>query len=332
MEKLKALVLPTEAHLQRVCPPDVYNLINEYFDAKFNKTGAEYTKEEQDAMIGDAEVLLTTWGSPILDADSILKAEKLKYIGHAAGTVKSRVPFGAFERGIRVFSAARRISDSVADWCMAAIMTMLRRFPEFDAGMRAGAPWAGGDPFGYELTGAEIGIVALSSTAKALLPLLAPFRCDILAYDPYATEDQANALGARLGSLEEVMSRPIVSVHLPVLPSTLGMITKEHFALIPDGGLFINSSRSVVLDEAALIAELASGRIRGALDVFGVEPLPSDSPLLALKNVLLTPHIAGATAQSYAALMRAVVENIINAIEGKPTEYEIKPASWDLLA
>jgi phosphoglycerate dehydrogenase-like enzyme len=143
MSKLKALVLPSKARLDNVCPPDVFELINGYFDAAFNLTGKDYSEEEQYALIGDAEVLLTTWGSPVIDAAGLAKAPKLKYIGHAAGTVKSRLPYEAFARGVRVFSAAPRIAGSVADWCLAAIMAMLRRFPEFESGLREGGEWKG---------------------------------------------------------------------------------------------------------------------------------------------------------------------------------------------
>ena len=332
MCKIKALVLPSAKQLEKVCLPDVRELIDSYFDACFNLTGTDYTKEEQDALIGDAEVLLTTWGSPVLDAESLAKAPNLKYIGHAAGTVKARLPFEAFGRGVRVFSAATRIAESVADWCLAAMMSMLRRFPALDASMHRGGEWSGDAELGKELAWTKIGIVSLSSTARALLPMLAPFRCDILAFDPYVTDAQAAELGVRLGTLEDVMARPLVSSHLPKLPATNGMISREQLARIPDGGIFINSSRSSVLDEGALIDELSSGRISAALDVYDTEPLPEDNPLRRLPNVLLTPHIAGATAQSYTSLMRCVVENIINAIEGRPVKYEVDPARWEILA
>jgi len=332
VNKPKALVLPPARRLDSVCPREVRELIENYFDAEFNKTGGDLSKEEQDALLADKESVFTSWGSPILDAESLAKAPALKYVGHAAGTVKGRVPFEAFTRGVRVFSAAGRIADSVADWCFAAIASMLRLFPTFDGDLHGGAVWGRGDLRGMELTGMKIGVVSLSSTARALIPLLAPFRCDIAAYDPYAGPALAEKLGVRLAPLEEVMSQPVVSVHLPQLPATKGILTKELLARIPDGGLFVNSSRASVLDEDALVAELVSGRIRAALDVFNVEPLPLDHPLRKLPNVLLTPHVAGATVQSYQALMRCVVEDIINAIEGRPTRYEIDPARWEILA
>ena len=332
MSKLKALILPSAPQLDRVCPPDVRELIQNYFDAEFNMTGAEYSKEEQDALIGETEVLLTTWGSPILEVDSLDKAPNLKYIGHAAGTVKPRLPFETFGRGIRVFSAAVRIADSVADWCLAAILMMLRRFPEYDAEMHGSAVNRVEIPKGMELTGMKVGIVSLSSTARALLPLLAPFHCDILAYDPYVPAKQAEELGVRLGSLEDVMALPVVSIHLPQLPATKGLISRELLARLPDDAILINSSRGSVLDECALIDELASGRIRAALDVYETEPLPPTNPLRKLPNVFLTPHIAGATVQGHLSLMRCVVEDIINAAEGRPTYCEVNPKRWDILA
>jgi len=331
MSKPVALVLPCQKALDVVCAPETCKLITDEFDARFNETGADYTKEQQDALLGDAEVLLTTWGSPVLDQESLLKAPKLKYLGHAAGTVKPRVPFEIFAQA-RVFSAAGRIAQSVADWCMASLMASLRLLPAFNTALHGGVQWKTGDSKGKELFDMKVGIVSLSSTARAFIPLLKPFGCEIVAYDPYVSKETAEKLGVRLAPLAEVMANPVVSLHLPLLSATQGMITKELLSLIPDGGVLVNSSRGSVLDEKALIDELKANRIYAAMDVFDKEPLDLTSPLRSLPNVILTPHIAGATQQGHLALMSSVVKDILHAMEGKPTRYEVDPKNWELLA
>ena len=334
MEKLKALVLPGAKALDRVCSGETREKIESYFYAKFNETGAELTKEEQNNMLGEVDVLFTSWGSPVLDLDSLAKAPRLKYVGHAAGTVKGRVPFEAFGKGVRVFSAAGRIAESVADWCMATLMASLRRLTFFDYGMHNGVAWPSNEITGLGLLDMPVGIVSLSSTARAFIPMLKPFNCKITAYDPYASPELAQRLGVGMASLEETMSQPVVSLHLPSLEATRGMITKKMLALIPDGGLLINSSRGSVVDEDALIDELKSGRIYAALDVFKKEPLSLDSELRNLKNVLITPHVAGGTQQGYKSLMGCVVNDVISAVEGNKqlTKFEIDSKRWDLLA
>jgi phosphoglycerate dehydrogenase-like enzyme len=153
-----------------------------------------------------------------------------------------------------------------------------------------------------------------------------------LAYDPYVNSKQAAELGVRLGALEDVMARPVVSIHLPQLPATKGLISREQLARLPDDAILINSSRGSVIDEDALIDELSAGRIRAALDVYETEPLPKTNLMRKLPNVFLTPHIAGATEQGHLSLMRCVVEDIINAAEGRPTCCEVNPKRWEILA
>lgn len=330
--KLKALVLPQKSRLDEVCSSRCRSLINEYFEPVWNTTGKDYTEEELGNMVADAEVILTSWGSPILSLENFKKAEKLRYIGHAAGTVKNRLPFEVFDKGVRVFSAAPRIAQSVGEYCLAALMTSLRYINTYNVTTRQGQ-WKIADKKGHELTGNTIGIVSASSTARAFLRYLAPFNANILIYDPFISEERAKELGCKKSTLEEVMKCPIISVHAPSLPSTVNLINKEMIKLIPDGAILINSSRGLVLDELALIEELSTGRFMAALDVFWKEPVPIDNPLLQMDNVIVTAHVAGATVEGHLALMEAVVEDMIRAIKKEPTTgFEVTAKMWDLLA
>ena len=330
--KPKTLVLPPASRLEAGCSKACRDLLNEHFDPVWNDLGRDYTEAELLDRISEAEVVLTSWVSPNLTEEMLDRAPRLRAIGHAAGTVKTRVPKSAFGRGIRVYSAAPRIAQSVGEYVLACILSLLRRLPQFHAMMREGK-WKTEDGMkGHELAGNTVGIVSASSTARELLKLLAPFHVKVLLYDPYLSEEKARELHVTRATLEQVMRCPIISVHAPSLPSTRGMITKELLALIPDGAIFINSSRATVLDEQALLAELKTGRFMAALDVFAQEPLPAESPFRQLDNVLLTPHVAGASVQGHLALMQAVVEDILRGMRGEPTKYEVHERMWETMA
>ncbi|MFC0330387.1 hydroxyacid dehydrogenase [Paenibacillus sepulcri] len=329
--KLKTLVLSPQSRLDEVCSEDCRARLYEYFEPVWNETGRDYIQEELSALVADAEAIITSWGSPGLTDEMLEKAVKLRVIGHAAGTVKNLVPKQIFSRGIKVFSAAPRIAQSVGEYCLAALLASLRFLPAFDSSMREGK-WKIAGMKGSELTGSTVGIISASSTARAFIKLLAPFQVNVLIYDPYLTEEGAARLNARKAALEEVMSCPIISVHAPKLPATERMLTRDLLALIPDGAVFINSSRGPVVDEQAFMEELQSGRFFAALDVFEKEPLAAEHPIRSLPNVLLTPHIAGASVQGHLALMGEVVEDIIRSQRGEKTAYEVTEKMWEVMA
>ncbi|MDQ1908960.1 hydroxyacid dehydrogenase [Paenibacillus sp. GD4] len=330
--KPKALVLSPKSRLDEVCSDLCRKQLNDYFETTWNETGRDYTKEELAGLIVDAEVVITSWGSPGITDEILEKAVKLRAVGHAAGTVKHLVPKQIFERGVRVFSAAPRIASSVGEYCLGALLASLRHMSSLDRSIREGE-WRPQGWKGRELAGSTVGIVSASSTARAFLKLLAPFQVNVLLYDPFLTEEAAARLQVKRATLEEVMQCPIISLHAPKLPATERMLTRELLSLIPDGAVVINSSRSSVMDAEAFLEQLQTGRFLAALDVFETEPLPADSPIRSLPNVLLTPHIAGASVQGHLALMEAVVGDIIRSMEGKNSQgYEVTERMWEVMA
>jgi phosphoglycerate dehydrogenase-like enzyme len=331
MGKPIALVLPPKSRLNEVCSEECVRLLNEHFEPVWNDKGSDYTEEELVRMISSAEVVLTSWGSPSITEKMLEQAPNLRMIGHAAGTVKGRIPPTAFSKGVKIFSAAPRIAQSVGEYCLTVLMSSLRYIPTFDKQVKQGQ-WRSTSLKGRELAGQTIGIVSASSTARAFLKLLAPFNVRVLVYDPYLKDEAAAQLNVTKASLEEVMSCPIISIHAPKLPATYKMVTKELISLIPDNAILINSSRADVLDEEALIEELQKGRFFAALDVFTKEPLPADSPLLKLDNVLLSSHVAGATVEGHLALMQGVVEDLLRSMNQEKTSLEVSQAMWETMA
>jgi phosphoglycerate dehydrogenase-like enzyme len=143
-------------------------------------------------------------------------------------------------------------------------------------------------------------------------------------YSPYCSVEEADKLGVTLSSLEDLLSRSrIISLHDTLTTSTRGMIGREQLKLLPDGALLINTARGPLIDEAALLDELSSGRISAALDVYHQEPVAIDYPLLKLSNVLCLPHIGAYSGYWKSQLGAMVVEDLVRFASGQPLLREV---------
>lgn len=242
-----------------------------------------------------ADVLLTGWGGPDLNAAFLARAPRLAAVAHAAGTVKRIVTSDAWERGIRVSSAADANGVPVAEYALAMILLAGKRVFDSQDFLRRDRTlnWDPQGTFGNH--GATVGVVGASRIGRRLLQLLRPFNLRVLVSDPTLEPEEARDLGAELASLPEVLAHSaVVSLHAPLIASTIGMIGAAELALMPDHATLINTARGALVNTDALVAELRSGRVRAVLDVTDPEPLPADHPLYDLPGVSLTPHVAGA--------------------------------------
>ncbi|MFI6286962.1 hydroxyacid dehydrogenase [Streptomyces sp. NPDC051018] len=248
------------------------------------------------AALATAEVLLTCWGAPELNAAVLEAAPRLRAVVHAAGSVKHHITDACWERGLAVSSAASANALPVAEYTLAAILFSGKRVlpsARLHAELRGAHDWLRelADTGNYRRT---VGIVGASRIGRRVIELLRPFDVRVLLYDPYATDAEASALGVVRTDLDGLCRRSdIVSVHAPELAATRHMLDARRLALMPDGATLINTSRGSLIDGDALLAELVSGRLYAVLDVMEPEVPDADSPLYTLPNVLLTPHIAG---------------------------------------
>lgn len=319
----------TPSRLADVCDPATRDLIEQRFRPVW--ADEDLDADQLAELLTGAEAVLTSWGTPAIP-EQFLGTDRARVVGHAAGTVKRLVPESALDDGVAVFSAAGRIAWSVGEWCLAACLSMWRRLGDYDRHQRTGG-WKPDQFRGDELAGARIGIVGASSTARAFLTLLAPFTPDVVVYDPFLSPDAAAELGVRPVSLAEVMECPLVSVHVPNLPATEGMITAELLDRMPVGGLLINSSRAAAIDNEALFARIVAGRLRAALDVYDPEPAQLPEEILASHDVLLTPHIAGDSTHGHLALTGHVLRDMVRFLDtGEHGPSWVDPARWAVLA
>ncbi|MFJ5954598.1 hydroxyacid dehydrogenase [Paenarthrobacter sp. NPDC092416] len=284
--------------------------------------------------LADAELLITGWGAPTIDSPVLDQLPRLRCIVHAAGTVKTFLSPEVYERGIQVSSSAAANAVPVAEFTFAAIVMGLKRARRFSEQLRttgASRNAAGFPAIGTN--GVTIGLVGASRVGRLVVGLLKNLDARVLVYDPYLTAVEASALGVETVGLDQLCELSnVVSVHAPDIPETRGIIGARQLRLMKDGTLLINTARGALIDAPALTAELVSGRLDAYLDVTVPEPLPADSVLHTLPNVVLTPHIAGAMGNEIHRLGSHAVMEVRRLSEGLPLAYPVLAADLARIA
>jgi phosphoglycerate dehydrogenase-like enzyme len=276
-------------------------------------------------LLAGADVLVTGWGAPRLTRSDLEKAARLRGLVHAGGSAAAAVDLQlAHELGLEVSNAGTANAVPVAEYTLAMILlagkdvlrsVRLYRDRRGHLDREAEFPHAGN----YRRV---VGILGASRIGRLVLDRLRAHDLEVLLFDPTVDEGEAVALGATKVELAELLRRSaVVSVHVPVLPGTVGLLGAAELALMPDGATLINTARGIVVDAAALTAELRSGRLDAVLDVTDPEPLPPDDPLWELPNVVLTPHMAGAVGNELSRIGELVVDEVRRLLAGEPPAY-----------
>lgn len=289
-----------------------------------------YDTGEARALLARADILFTGWGAARVDAEALAIATRLRLIAHAGSAVKPAAAPEVWQAGIVVTAAAVANAVPVAEYALAMILLANKRtFPvreRFRTERKLWQPqWlAPGEPGNC---GAVVGIVGASRIGRRLLALLKPFDLTVLVCDPYLSDEEARTLGVEKVTLPELMAcSDVVSLHAPSLPETVGMIGRTELAAMRDGATLINTARGALVDHAALTQELVSGRLDAVLDVTEPEPLPPDSPLFGLPNVVLTPHIAGAAGYETRRMAELLADEIERFVAGEPLLHAVTAA------
>ncbi|MCD6509073.1 MAG: hydroxyacid dehydrogenase [Thermoprotei archaeon] len=322
--------------LKVVSRPEDLEKLESFAEVIFNPYERDLTEEELSRLIRGVDGCITSWGSPRFTEKVLTNADKLKIIGHAAGSVKPYVTEGVFRRGIVVVNAASAIAKAVAEFTLAMILNCLRAIPQHIFAMK-GRNW------GYkwertlrtwDLREKRIGLIGFGAVARELVPLLKPFDVRISVYDPYVPAGVLKGYGVSPASLEEVMRESdIVSIHAALTDETRYMIGERELRMMKSTAYLINTARGAIIDERALVKALKEKWIAGAaLDVFEVEPLPKDSPLYELDNVFLTPHIAGLSDERRSMLFGVIVEDFKRFFSGEEPLNRVDPRKLKVLA
>ncbi|WP_449350259.1 hydroxyacid dehydrogenase [Streptomyces shaanxiensis] len=324
----RAVFAMNPVHLPELFPPPLMARLRSLVRIDPALVVRDFGDPEAAEVLAGAEVLITGWGCPPVDARALAAAPGLRALLHAGGSVRDWVGEAVWERGIAVSSAVDANALPVAEYTLAAILLSGKDAFRFQQRFRAEHAFpAPGDYAAVGNVGRRVGIIGASRVGRRVLELLRPFDFALSLYDPYVDASEAAALGAVTLPLDELLrTSDIVSLHAPDTPETYRLLDRRRLALIPDGGVLVNTSRGALVEPGALQDELVSGRIGAVLDVTEPEPLPADSPLYRLPNVFLTPHIAGSLGNELERLGRTVVEELALLGAGSPLAHGVRRA------
>jgi D-3-phosphoglycerate dehydrogenase len=263
-------------------------------------------------------------GPALLDA-----APRLRIIAkHGVGVDNIDIP-AATNRGIVVTTAPSANDQAVADLAMALLLALVRRVPEASASVKAGR-WA--RFLGAGLAGKTMGILGLGRIGQNVARRAKGFGVELIGADPRWPEEAAQAIGIRRVDLPGLLAESdLISLHAPLTPETHGLIGAREIALMKPGVWIVNTSRGKVVNEQAMHEALVSGQVAGyATDVFETEP-PTGSPLLALPNVIGTPHMGTHTRESILLMGDRVAQAVLCTFRGERPEYVVNPEVFDHL-
>ncbi|MFN4243323.1 MAG: hydroxyacid dehydrogenase [Tepidisphaerales bacterium] len=274
----------------------------------------------------DVQWVFSTWGMPAWSAPTLERLPALRAVFYAAGSVQ-HFARPLLERGVTVVSAWAANALPVAEYVLGQVLLACRR--AWPAALRlreqkSPAAWHTEGAAGSY--GAKVALVALGMVGRRVAELLRPFDLEVIGYDPYVSDDVLSALRVRRASLEECFeTADVVSLHLPKLPSTRGMIGRELLRRMKPYATLINTARGEVLDAEALFAVLRErADLTAVVDVTDpAEPPPEGSPYYALQNLVLTPHLAGTLGNERARLGLYVVEEAERLARGEPLRYGV---------
>lgn len=268
------------------------------------------------------DALIVCHGSPRVTRRVLNEAPSLALVGELEGDrFGGRVDVqAAREAGVLVVDTTHSSSWPVSEWALALMLIGLRqhaRFRDIIAGENMNHSNYRTDPPVRELTGKSVGLIGFGHIAWRLRDLLTPFATDVVAYDPYAPRELADALRVDFAPLETVMRSDVVVCLAPATSRTKGMISRAELALLRPASVFVNVSRGVVVDVAALIERARQGDVWFGLDAHDPEPIAVDSPLRRMRNVFLSPHIGGVTAEAGPRFFTLMVDELERYFGGR---------------
>lgn len=290
----------------------------------------EASGSEQDLIAAlDGVTMALTQMAPFTDK-VFAAAPDLRYVGVCRGGPVNVDLRAATDAGVVVGYAPGRNAAAAAEFAVGLMLAAMRRIPAADAELKQGT-WRG-DYYAYpnagiELSEATVGLVGYGAIGSIVARVLRAFGARVLVADPFADKDKVAAEGVELVELNDLLrASQVVSLHARYTKDTHHLLGAEQLALLPDGAVLVNSARGGLLDYAPLPDLLRSGKLGAlALDVYDVEPPPADWPLFGAPNVILTPHLAGATRDTAHRAARIVAGEAASFLRGETPRFVANP-------
>ncbi len=319
--------------------------------AGWGQTGNRLSEDEVVALSHSTQLLIV--GYEPVSARVIAANPDLRLIACGRGNPVNVDVAAATARGIPVIHTPGRNALAAAEFTLGLMINAARNITRGDRALRAGryvgterAEFAGADPSpditwnldgespykelcGLELHGRTLGLIGLGHVAEEVARLARAFGMRVTAYSFGNDRVHAEALQIELTGLDDLLAQSdFLSVHCRVSPQSRGLLNREAFAAMKPGAYLINTARAAVIDQTALLEALSEQRIAGAaLDVFWYEPIPANHPLLAMENVILTPHLGGAAEEVAERHSRMIVDDVFAWLDGKKPRNLFNPAA-----
>ena len=286
----------------------------------YNPTGKPLSSTQLASLLPGVDGVIA--GLDVIDRAALAGADKLKVIARYGVGIDKVDLAAAREKGIVVTNTPGANSVSVAELALGLILALARQIPEAAKSVQQGK-WP--RLSGISLEGKIIGILGLGAIGKQLALRLSGFNCSLLAYDPYPNLVFIEENHIQLCELDQLIAESdFISLHLPLLPETRGLVNADFLAKMKTGAFLINTSRGEIVDEKALLDALQSGHLRGAgLDAFTMEPPDSNNPLLHLTQVIATPHLGAQTDGATSNMGWMALEDCLSVLRGETPKYRV---------
>ena len=293
-----------------------------------------YRVEGQELLdtVADANALIVRSGTEVT-AELLAAAPDLVIVGRAGIGVDNIDIEAATEHGVIVANAPQGNVRAAAEHTVAMTFAAARSIPQAHIRLRGGE-WAKGDFLGTEVNNKTLGVVGFGRVGQEVAKRLGNLGMDVVTFDPYISQDRADQIGAELvDDIDECLDRAdFLTIHTPLTPETEHMIGEDELAQL-EGGYVINCARGGIIDEPALAAAVEDGIVKGAaVDVFGEEPVDPDNPLLAVDDVVVTPHLGASTEAAQENVATSTAEQIVAAFEDEPVLNALNAPSVDASA
>lgn len=304
-------------------PADVCEALNKLGHVVWNDTDKNFSEAELSEKLKGIDVAFIGWGTCAFTPEVLKNADKLKLICHTGGSVAGYATEESYDRGIRILSGNELYAKSVAECVLCFSLMMLRKTSAYTALMREKG-WRTDDFVNDGLFGQKFGFIGFGAIARNCVPMLKPFGCEICVHAPHLTQADADKYGITLcDTMDEVFaSCKLVSLQLAKTKETYHVIGKKQLEEMQNGAILINTARGSIINEEELCDELEKGRISAALDVYEQEPLPMNSRLRKLDNVLLMPHMGGPTIDMRRIVTLSLIDEVEAVLAGASSKYE----------
>lgn len=332
MSKPKAIYLLTPAAYDQIYGPDERRDIESHVELIAPPQTADSVAHDP-LVLREVDLIFSGWGLPVMDAEFLAAAPTLKAVFYGAGSIKKMVTDAFWARDISITTAYSANAVPVIEYTLAQILFSLKRGWHYAFAIREQRQWVKREPVpgAYDST---VGLISLGMIGSGVARMLQQFNLHVIAYDPFVTPERAADLRVEMCSLPDLFARAdVVSLHTPWLDETVGLIRGDHFASMKPNATFINTARGAIVREDEMIAVLqARPDVWAILDVTYPEPPVPGSPLYALPNVVMTPHIAGSLDTECRRMGRLMVDELERYLQGQPLQWAVSKEQAAIMA